>query len=397
VKTAFLNSDLKHEIYIEFPEGFKTAEGFEHARLLKSIYGLKQAAHDWAEVSDSFIKNYDNCFTRSSIEPCMYYILTSKRIVIILVHVDDYLIASNDQKYVKNFVQAFQDKFGVNVLGKLAHFLQIAIETSKDTITLSQQRFIEELAERYHLNEIKDVHTPMDPTIKLLKEPELTEIHPYRNLLGSLMWLSRGTRPDIAFSVAYLSQFAISYSSEHFKALKRVLKYVITTKDKKLTFVRATPQPKIIVHSYTDSDWATDIVDRKSYSGSTVFVNGNLISWQSKKQKTVSTSSCEAEYVATSETVKCVLHLYYLLSEAFSVHTPVPVYLDNTGAAYLASNPVNNQRSKHIDIRVHHVRDWVKKKLIKIVKVPTADNTADLFTKALPRASHEKFTDQFLT
>jgi len=193
-----------------------------------------------------------------------------------------------------------------------------------------------------------------------------------------------------------MSHFCASYSTEHFTVLKRILKYLFTTKDKKLVLTKPSKTPFPVISAYSDSDWAHDKNDRKSFSGAVILVDNNPIAWTTKKQSTVATSSCEAEYMAASEAVKDLLHVYFLTKEITTVAQPMPLHVDNAGALYMADNPVNNKRTKHIDIRYHHVRDWVEKKTIELVKVPTADNMADIFTKALPKPKFEDFTNKLL-
>jgi hypothetical protein len=149
--------------------------------------------------------------------------------------------------------------------------------------------------------------------------------------------------------------------------------------------------------AYTDSDWAADITDRRSYTGSAVLFQNSLISWTSKKQAIVSLSSCEAEYIAAAETLKGIVYAKALLQELTHLVQPMPLYIDNQGAIHLAENDVNNKRSKHIDTRYHYIRDYVQSGYVKIFKIPTANNLADIFTKALPYAALKQHTTAFLT
>ena len=148
---------------------------------------------------------------------------------------------------------------------------------------------------------------------------------------------------------------------------------------------------QIYLEIWSDSDWATDKLDRKSVSGFLVFLSGQLVSWQSRKQKSVSTSSTEAEYVAGAEACKEGRHLYNLLSEMMPISTPINVYMDNQGAIFLGDNAVTSRRSKHIDICFHLIRDWIREKLMKLSYVSTEDNRADMMTKALAQVKLGKF------
>jgi hypothetical protein len=321
----------------------------------------------------------------------LYYLVTSNIKIFILAHVDDYIIASSSRDWTRRFITAFNDKYGVNSLGKLSHFMQMSIEFTKTAITLSQQRFIEELASEYHMDACKPVPTPMVEHFNLQPADTFDDTLPYRSLLGSLLWIARGTRPDISFAIAYLSQFCNCYSEQHFSALKRVLRYLIGTKTKKL-HMPVIRSDQLRLEVYSDSDWAADLNDRKSVTGTITFLNHMPISWSSRKQSIVTTSSTEAEYVAATESIKDLLYTRNLVEEFLTISTPVVLNIDNSGAIHLAEKNLNNRRTKHIDIRFHYVRQWVQSKVVTIQKVHTLDNTADLFTKALPVKLHEHHT-----
>eukprot|EP00959_Pyramimonas_sp_CCMP1952_P390283 8178342-Pyramimonas_sp.AAC.1 len=202
----------------------------------------------------------------------------------------------------------------------------------------------------------------MEKGLNLTKTSEKDPKLPYRQLLGQLLWIARCTRPDILFSVQYLSQFANCACREHWMALLRVLRYLKSIIDDKLTLrIHDKTTSHCNLRIETDSDWASDHTDSKSFSGSCVFYNGSLLNFLVSKQATVTTSSTEAEYIALSEAVKEGLYFVNLINEVISVKTPVETYIDNIGAGCIAQNDVNNSNTKHIDIRYHLVRDWIAK------------------------------------
>ena len=186
----------------------------------------------------------------------------------------------------------------------------------------------------------------------------------------------------------YLSGFNSCYDERHFKAAKRVLRYLVTTVGKKLTFHQMPRDKEVQLKVYTDSDHASE-PDRISISGSILYLNGCPVSWHCKKQKSVALSSTEAEYMALSDATRETLYVYNLVSEIVTVKTPLPVLVDNKGAGYIAENDINNKLTKHIDIRYHFTRQYIKKKIIELFYVSTAENVADVFTKPL---SPELFT-----
>lgn len=229
------------------------------------------------------------------------------------------------------------------------------------------------------------VSTPMDPSVKLVKEEDTIENVPYRELIGSLMYLSVRTRPDISHVVSRLSQFNDSHSETHWKAAKRVLCYLKGTQHLGIVFSRSQDRPSI----YVDADWGNCTVDRRSYTVFAFIINGAAVSWESKKQPTVALSMTEAEYMALSEPTKEAFYVRRLMKTFGMEIEKVVIKNDNMGAQKLAANPVFHSRTKHIDIRHHFVRDILTKGQITIEHVPTTEMTADILTKCLTRAKHE--------
>ena len=386
VKTAFLNSTLVHEIYIRLPKGV-TVNGKSYGKLIKSLYGLKQAAHDWHQLQEMFILNFDSRFKKSSVDPCLFIIVDSANnlIVIISTHVDDYIIATNSDEWYARFIKAFGTRFEIKELGILDHILQMSINWNADfsSVTISQERFIAQLGQEHGLEDCKPIQTPAEANLHLTPCESFDSSLPFRSLIGSLLWIARASRPDILFIVIYLSRFSSCYGIAHWKAAKRVLRYLVTTSSRFLTFnVTPTEDPMDLI-IYSDSDWAGDKNDRKSFSGSVVYLMGCAVSWVCKKQVTVALSSVEAEYMALSDCTKEALYAINLLGEFFEMKTPVSINIDNKGAGYIAENYINNKRTKHIDIRYHFVRQYIELKTIELFYVSTHENVADIFTKPL--------------
>lgn len=396
VKTAFLNSDLKEDIYISLPEGYTTENGHSVAKLNKGLYGLRQAAHNWFAALTLHITSFDKRFRRSDSDPTIFLIKETHLIVYLLIHIDDIVMASNSKKFLEKLTRSLDAAFGVNHLGQLQHFLQIKVDFQDKMVKLSQARYITELATKYELLNSKAKATPLETTLKLTKEELVDTSLPLRELLGSLLWIARATRPDVAFAVNYVSTFANAYNEKHYQSLIRVLTYLYHTRDRELVFTKA-PGNYINIKAFSDSDWASDVVDRRSYTGSAVFVGNSLVSWTAKKQPIVTLSSCEAEYVAAAETVKNILNVRSLIRELTTLSEPIELHMDNTGAAAIAQKDLNNQRTKHIDVRYHFIREWVQSGVIKILKVHTSKNISDLFTKNLPKNTHHEHCKTFLT
>ena len=393
VKTAFLNSDLKYDIWIELPENTRSASGHTHAKLGKSLYGLKQAGRDWFTTQHDFLMTYDPRFAQSAVEPCLYYLWTDALRVTILVHVDDYVVATSHESFYREFNRAFDAKFGTNDLGLMNNIMQMGVIFSGSSCALSQTRQIEETAQHYGVLDCKPVYTPMEPSLHLTPAAAADAQYPFRQLLGSLLWFCRCTRPEISFALAYLSPFSNSFSQEHFGALKRVLKYLYTTRARPLIIRQELSDRALPVQVWSDADYASCKNTRRSVSGHLITIGNSPVAWGSKRQHTVALSSCESEYMAMTDAAKSALYVVSFFEQFKAVERPVPLHYDNQGSGYLAGNEVNNDRSKHIDVRHHFIRQQVAQRTFRLDYVPTATNLADIFTKALPREPFERFAN----
>lgn len=212
-------------------------------------------------------------------------------------------------------------------------------------------------------------------------------------MLGSLMYAVTGTRPDLAFSACYLAQFASAPGPEHLEALKYTFHYIAGTTDLALNFDGNRPLELL---GYADSDWASNPVDRRSVSGYAFTLGGNLISWSAKKQPTVALSSTEGEYMAaTHAACEASFLRSFISSLKFNIEGPTVLFMDNQSAMSLAFNTsvAHSSRSKHIDTRHHWIREKIADNVIDLEYIPTADQTADLFTKALPTVKVIKFRE----
>ncbi|CAH2097573.1 unnamed protein product [Euphydryas editha] len=231
----------------------------------------------------------------------------------------------------------------------------------------------------------------MEINIKLEKS-DINEDIKYRNLIGALLYISSGTKPDISFSVNYLSRFQNSYNEMHFRYALRVLKYVYLTRELKLKYCKSNNAD--ILDCFIDADWAGDIVDRKSTTGFFIRFFGNSISWKSKKQNSVTKSFTFAEYIALSEAVTEVNFLVCLINDIFvEVCRPVKIYEDNSGAVAISKYGNFTKNSKHIEVHYHFIHENVKQGNIEVVKIESENNIADILTKALGNVKFIKFRE----
>lgn len=387
VTTAFLNGFLKENIYMSIPEGFANKSGGNVLKLKRAIYGLKQSSLVWYErVKDCLC---ELGFRNSKYEPCLFAKTDGKVKIIVALYVDDFLIFSNSDIETEKLKKFLGSKFKLKDLGPVRQYLgmRINLDKNKNVITLDQKQYIEQLASKFQMSDCKPQSTPIEPKLNVQKSKECLPDVPYQKLIGSLMYLAVLTRPDIAYAVSYLSQFNNHYNINCYNYAKRILRYLICTKDYCLKYSNSDND----LQGYVDSDWASDALDRKSYTGFCFVMSGSAISWQSRKQSTVSLSSTESEYTALSEASREAVYLRNLLHEITGKLYAINLYCDNQSALKLASSHQSHSRSKHIDVRHHYIRDVVKNNYVKIDYVPSEEMPADLLTKGLCSVKHYKF------
>ena len=239
-----------------------------------------------------------------------------------------------------------------------------------------------DLLEKYGMTECKPLSTPLSQAIKLTKdgEPLDTSIYGYSQLIGSLMYLSVCTRPDISQAVGALARYMSAPTTTHWQAAKGVLRYIVGTTNYGITFGGRD------LEAYCDADFAGDLDTRRSTTGYVFILGGGAISWSSRLQPTVAASTTEAEYMAAAYAIKEGLWLKTLLSEIGLDASTMPIHADNQGAIKLLKNPVFSMRSKHIDVIHHFARERVARKDVSFKYIPTTEMVADALTKSLPPA-----------
>lgn len=386
VATAFLNGTVKSEIYMVQPKGFD--DGSKRVcRLKKALYGLRESPRCWFECFDKFICEIGFC--QSMYDVCLYIYKKGEDVAYLLLYVDDLLICSKNDKLIGYFHKCLQSKFEVKDLGPINIYLgvQIIYDREKRSMCLSQKSYIESLAKKFKIENCRNVKTPMETNLQLEDNTEVNkENTKYRSLIGALLYISGATRPDVSFSVSYLSRFQSCATETHYNYALRVLKYLFYTREMSLKFSASCILP---IQTFVDADWAGDTTDRRSVSGMVIYVYGNPVMWVSRKQKCVTRSSCFAEYYALANAVEETVYVTKIIGElGVSLDTPALVKSDSSSAINLGRNGNFCKRSKHVDVALRFVKEYVDNDLIKIKKVDTDENVADVFTKSL---SHIKF------
>ncbi|CAL1353265.1 unnamed protein product [Linum trigynum] len=379
ISNAFLNGDLEEEVYIKIPLGMKAIPG-KCCKLRKSLYGLKQASRQWYAKLTEALTNFG--FTQSYSDYSLFTKQTPEGILVMLVYVDDLILSGNSMKLIQGAKNYLSQQFKVRDLGELKYFLGLEIARSASGISVSQRKYCLDLLQDTGFLNGKPVNSPSDMKTRLsqFNDEELVNPYEYKSLLGRLNYLTT-TRPDIAYAVQQLCQFQAQPKVSHVKAAHRVQRYLKGSLGQGLFFASDTV---FSLTGYTDSDWGACPDTRKSITGYCTFLGSSLITWKAKKQAIVSKSSSEAEYRALSQ-LSCEVQWITQLLKDLNVkyEGPATVYCDNKSAIHMAENPVFHERTKHIEIDCHVIRERVNSRLITLKYVCTDRNLADIFTKGL--------------
>lgn len=394
IKTAFLYSEVSEEIYMQQPEGFKV-KGQEHlvCKLKKSIYGLKQAPRQWYQTLHEFLLKIG--FTRCYKELCMYvhHGKESGSLTFLAVYVDDITIAGNNLKTIVDIKQLIMEKFKVSDVGEIDFLLGIKIRRHENgSISLNQSRYIRELLARFNCGDCHPAPTPLSsvPGEAESNHPVLDPKLPYRQLVGCLQYLVSATRPDLANAVRELSKHLHDYNQTHWKMAKRVLKYLKATPEVGIIYNKGESQPE----AYSDADFAND-KDSKSITGVIITMASAPVIWISRKQSLVGLSTTEVEYIAATEACKSIIWLSELLSEMiFNISKPITLHIDNKSTIKILENATSHNRTKHIRLRYHFIRDLVQEGKILPLYCNTKEQIADICTKILPKEQHKYLCDK---
>ena len=380
VHNAFLHGDLTEEVYMKLPPGFESSSPTKVCRLRKSLYGLKQAPRCWFAKLVSALKDYG--FLQSYSDYSLFTYTRGQIQLNVLVYVDDLIISGNDSRAVQTFKSYLSDCFHMKDLGSLKYFLGIKVAWSSADLFLCQRKYTIDIISETGLLGAKPVGFPMEQNHKLglASSDVLLDPEPYRRLVGRLIYIAV-TRPNIAYSVHILSQFMHQPRTDHWDAALRVVRYL-----------KGTPGQGILLRSdsdltlqgWCDSDWAACPLTRKSLTGWLVFLGYSPISWKTKKQNTVSRSSAEAE-CRSMATITCELKCLKGLLLSLGVHHPkaIRLFCDSQSALHIVKNLVFHERTKHIEVDCHFVRDAITSGVIDPPYVPTRTQLADIFTKPL--------------
>ena len=395
-ETAFVQSDIDVPIYCSYPAGInKKKNGKElFMKLQKSLYGLKQAPRNWNIKLTNWLKQKG--FKQSEVDPCFFYYTSAKEKVhcYLNVYVDDLPGGHNNPEWFAKFISEMKEDFKVGSVEDLQWVMQVEVKKIPNGLQFCHKKYINDLLQKYDMLNCKPQAIPLDPSfeIKMDDTTNLTDVQRnkistiYKELVGSLLWIARVDRPDIQHAVSVLCRFTSNPSPRHLQALRGILAYLAGTRDLGTAFTKVNPK-NFILSAFSDSDWASDKDTRHSTSGYILFLGTSPISWSSSKQGLVTTSTTEAEYVGLSNCAKEVSYVRQLMESLgmnACLREPSTLHGDNQGALFLGENAKTSTRTKHIDIKYHHIRELVAKGIIALKYIKTTLMVADPLTKALP-------------
>ena len=394
IKTAFLHGVLPESetVFIEQPPGFEEPGKEDWVwRLNKSLYGMKQASRIWNLTFHKTVVHMG--FRRLANEWCVYHRSTASGTTIFAVHIDDIISVSSSITENESFKTQLREHWDISDLGPAKFALGIAI--SRDhyarSIRLSQTALIDRVVEQFGQSDAHPVPTPMVQGLQIQRpDPDLPVTPtiaawmsrtPYRSLVGSLNYIAVATRPDIAFAVGRLATVFDCYRPEHWNAAIHVIRYLKGTRLMCLELGGSNPIRPV---AFTDSDYANCPDTSRSVGGYCFTLGSGMISWASHKQKHTADSSCYAEYIAIHDATHEVLFLRQFLDGLnMPVFDPTPLYCDNDAARQLTEDQRWHAKIKHFRVHYHVTRDLVELDELKVFRICSSENVADILTKPL--------------
>jgi len=432
IETAFLNSPIEEDVYVKQAQGY-VKDPSKVYKLNRSLYGLKQSPRNW-HLTLKKVLSEDLDLRQSEYDPCLFYQFKGKECLYLIVYVDDLLITGSNEKWIIDVKKKLSNKFATKDLGRVNQLLGMVIDYDKvkGELKINQLPLIAKILEDYDVSKLKPTKVPASHDLytkyveSVFNGDKVIKAFPYRSLIGSLMYLANGTRPDISNVVRFLSSFVTQFTDFHVNAALKVVKYLESTANLGLVYTRKDKQCLItattskfdkgelynnVIEAYSDASWADDYIHGLSTTGFCIFLQQDLILWKSIKQRVPARSTMESEYIALSNCVDEVTCIYNILKEMqimilyerFMKSTAeiltsedkvieiideaIVVHCDNEASIRVGNATAPTRRSRHINVDFHNVKRCVQDKLVKLRYVKSADNKADIFTKCLNRVT----------
>ncbi|GJZ13245.1 putative ribonuclease H-like domain-containing protein [Tanacetum coccineum] len=339
VKSAFLYGKIEEEVYVCQPPGFEDPEFPDRVyKVEKALYGLHQAPRAWYETLSTYL--LENRFQRGTIDKTLFIKKVKGDILLVQIYVDDIIFGSTKKELCTEFEKLMHKKFQMSSMGELTFFLGLQVMQKEDGIFISQDKYVDEILKKFGFSTVRIASTPMETSKPLLKDAEAedVDVHLYRSMIGSLMYLT-SLRPDIMFDVCACARFQVTPKVSHLHAVKRIFRYLKGQPKLGLWYPKDSP---FDLEAYTDSDYAGASLDRKSTTGGCQFLRSRLISWQCKKQTVVANSTTEAEYVAAANCCGQVLWIQNQMLDYGYNFMNTKIFIDNETTICIVKNPVFN-------------------------------------------------------
>ena len=393
VTTAFLNATLSEDIYVTLPaEIFQRSSGKVH-KLKRALYGLKQSPRAWQKEFSSTLSRFG--FIATEKDPCLYVLISDGTLRAILgVHVDDGLLGADGEELLDNIIKFLESVYKLTFSMEPNCYLALEAEwhRNEQTVVLRQSEYIAKLAQKFEVNSSREVKIPMDPKAQLFKrgKNELQTVRPYRELIGALIYVSTCTRPDVAFAVNRHAQYFADATDRHFDSALKILAYLNSTRRLGLRLGGRNESRNLAV--YADADFAGDEESRNSVTGNCIYYGDSLISWTSKKQKLIATSSTEAEFLSAFYSLQDLRYVDQLIHGIFpNSSREIIFYQDNQSCIALIKNESSKGRSKHFDVKLKAVSAAFHDNYFDLQYLPTELMIADILTKPLSRNKFSSF------
>lgn len=396
IATAFLNGDLGEQVWVQQPAGFEEGDGEQCWHLHKALYGLKQAPRAWYQKLRSALEELG--FTAAGADSALFSRVSGGCPVFLVVYVDDILVAAQHIEAVKQAKHDVLQRFKGRDMGEASVYLGVEIKRDRaaHTLTISQAGYAAQLLQKHGMEAAKGRSTPLDAGCKLSSGDGAVlgerESRQYAELVGSLLYLSNCTRPDLAFATGALARFMSAPTGQHAQAAKQVLRYLVDTHSQGITYSQQSGGGSGLV-GYGDADYGGCVDTRRSTTGFVFVRSGGAVAWCSKRQGVVALSTAEAEYVAAAAVVREAMWLRQLewdLKRGEEAAAQVQLFTDNQAALALLHGAMGSRRVKHIDIVYHFSREHVESGEVCFSFCPTGEMAADCLTKALGPTAFRK-------
>ena len=389
ISQAFLNGTLEEDLYMNFPPGYPSENKGTVLKLLKGLYGLKQASRIWQKTLYKALQDLGmvTCKTESGVLrwPGKDYM------GLVVCWVDDLIIVCDDEKLRKKIEDKLKSEFLTKMIGTLEHYVGIVLDRSEDgSYLLHQAPYIRKLAAKFEV--LRNFHANVPAQSERLSKTDCPTRkedavdYPYLSVVGSLLYAAICTRPDIFYAVMQLARFNSNPGKPHVKAAETCIRYVEETCDLGIKYTAPKDKlARLVINAFVDSDWGGCPDTRRSTMGYIIQVCGGPVSWRSKLMSTMALSSCEAEFMALTEVCRELMWMCRFLDE-IGIEYEVPnVYCDSSSAINWAEDPIQHQRNKHVEIKYYYCRDVVADERVRLFKIHTTNNCADMMTKPVGR------------